>query len=113
MSEQASPPSPDEKREEEASNPDASPEAKPEVTSEKSVEMGETQKPPAQPDAPAYRPNYVFLAVVSIVSLALDLGTKQWAKGRLENAATYAERRVVVIKDLLAFTFARNRGGAW
>src|SRR6185436_2683732 len=39
---------------------------------------------PRTPPPPPYRASYVFLAVVSIVSLALDLGTKQWAVSRLE-----------------------------
>src|SRR5687768_3999146 len=33
--------------------------------------------------APAHRPSYVFLAVVSVVSLVLDLGSKEWATSRL------------------------------
>jgi signal peptidase II len=66
------------------------------------------------PQAPVFRPNYVFLAVVSIVSLALDLGSKAWAKGRLDDAARpFTERRIEVVKDTFSFMFARNRGGAW
>lgn len=56
------------------------------------------------------RPNYIFLAVVAIVSLAADLGTKIWAKGRLEDGP---DHRLEVIPRYMAFTFAKNRGGAW
>jgi signal peptidase II len=66
------------------------------------------------PATPQARPNYVFLAVVSIVTLALDLGSKAWAKGRLDDAArAFTDRRIEVVKDTFAFMFARNRGGAW
>jgi signal peptidase II len=74
---------------------------------------GLPQAAPPQPSAPAYRPSYVFLAVVSIISLALDLGTKWWAKARLDDARDIAERSIVLVKDHLAFRFARNQGGAW
>lgn len=68
------------------------------------------EAPPAKP----WHPSYVFLALVSLVSLAADFGTKQWAKMRLDVAdQPWDERRVEIIKDHLAFTFARNKGGAW
>ena len=64
--------------------------------------------------APKWRPNYVFLGVVSFVTLALDLGSKGWAKGRLDDAArSFNDRRIEVVKDTFSFMFARNRGGAW
>jgi signal peptidase II len=56
------------------------------------------------------RPNYVFLAGVALVSLAADLGTKIWAKGRLEEGPS---RRIEVISKYMALIFAKNRGGAW
>jgi signal peptidase II len=65
------------------------------------------------PAPPRYRPNFLFLAVVSLVSLGADLASKAWAKGRLEDVSAYSERRVEIIKDHLGFVFARNRGGAW
>ncbi len=68
-------------------------------------------KPPSA--AAPYRPNYVFLAVVTIVSLGLDLGTKWWAKARLLDPKAYQDRMVEVIPNHLSFTFAKNRGGAW
>jgi signal peptidase II len=74
------------------------------------------ESPAAEPAAPAkpWHPSYAFLAVVSLVSLGLDFGTKQWAKMRLDVAdQPWDERRLEIIKDHLAFTFARNKGGAW
>jgi signal peptidase II len=68
---------------------------------------------PGLPPQAGYRPNYLFLAVVSIVSLALDLSTKAWAKVRLDEAKSFAERHIDVLADHLSFTFAKNRGGAW
>ena len=59
------------------------------------------------------RPNYLFLGLVSIVTLALDLGSKVWAKGHLEDAKSFADRHIDVIPKLMSLTFARNKGGAW
>jgi signal peptidase II len=68
---------------------------------------------PRIPVEPPYRPNYVFLAVASIVSLGLDLGSKWWAKSHLEDAKSFSQRHVEIIPKLLTFTFAKNKGGAW
>lgn len=65
---------------------------------------------PAQPAAP--RPSYVFLAVVTLVTLAADLGTKIWAERRFEGARG-ADRQMEVVKDFLIFRLAKNKGGAW
>src|SRR5262249_6069761 len=54
------------------------------------------------------RPSPAFLAVVSIVSLFSDVGTKLWAERRLEPYGS-----VQIIPDHLAFVLAKNRGGAW
>ena len=62
---------------------------------------------------PAPRPNYVFLGVVSLISLALDLGSKVWAKRLLEDAKSFADRHIEVIPGFLSLTFAKNKGGAW
>ena len=62
---------------------------------------------------PALRPNYLFLGVVSFITLALDLGSKVWAKGALEDAKSFADKHIEVIPKFMAFTFARNKGGAW
>ena len=68
---------------------------------------------PAEPVLPTPRPNYLFLGLVSIVTLALDLGSKIWAKSHLEDAKSFADRHVDVIPKLMSLTFARNKGGAW
>lgn len=61
------------------------------------------------PPPPAPKPNYVFLAVTSVVFLAADLITKHLAVKNLEGS----ERRHVVIKNFFSFTLAHNKGGAW
>ncbi|WP_437563986.1 signal peptidase II [Sorangium sp. So ce542] len=74
------------------------------------------------PAKPTYRPSYVFLLAVSAVTLAADLGTKWWAKDRLEPRALadladaprpLALRKIEVIPDHLNLIFAKNHGGAW
>ncbi|MGK3993719.1 signal peptidase II [Sorangium sp. So ce1024] len=76
----------------------------------------------AAPAAPAYRPSYPFLIGVSFVTLVADLGTKWWAKDRLEPRALteladaprpLTFRKIEVIKDHLNLIYARNHGGAW
>jgi signal peptidase II len=66
-----------------------------------------------QPGEPPYRPSYLFLAVVSLLALAADLGTKLWAKARLEDARSYGEGHIEVIPKFLKLIFAHNKGGAW
>ena len=56
------------------------------------------------------RPSPVFLAVVSIVSLVADVGSKIWAEKRLEG---YPGTTITVWENHLAFVLAKNRGGAW
>jgi signal peptidase II len=63
-------------------------------------------------DGPPWRPNYVFLTAVSILSLAADLGTKAWAKGRLADAP-FSARSIELVQDHVALRFAENKGGAW
>src|SRR5262245_58971198 len=98
MTDQASPPAPPE----EAPPPPAS-------------SQEETPPPPASavPAAPAWRPNYAFLAIVSAVPLAADLGSKWWAKIRLDDAKTWDARHIDVVKGWFSFKFAKNLGGAW
>lgn len=66
-----------------------------------------------QPPAPPVR--YRFLIVLSVLSLAADLSTKAWAKGRLAGfePRVGAPRKVELIKDHLDFVYALNPGGAW
>ncbi len=56
-------------------------------------------------------PSALFLAVVSIVSLVADVGTKLWAEQRFPEG-TYSPP-VVVIENHLSFVMAHNKGGAW
>jgi signal peptidase II len=63
--------------------------------------------------APPWRASYVFLGVVSMVTLALDLGSKAWAKSTLDDPKALTPKRVEVIADHLSMVFARNKGGAW
>jgi signal peptidase II len=55
------------------------------------------------------RPSAVFLAVVSIVSLASDIGSKLWAEKRLADYPGY----ITLIENHLMFVLAKNKGGAW
>jgi signal peptidase II len=60
------------------------------------------------PDGPG-RPSPIFLAVVSILTLLSDIGSKLWAEKRLD-----AYPGVVnVWENHLSFVLAKNRGGAW
>jgi signal peptidase II len=54
------------------------------------------------------RPSPVFLAIVSILTLAADIGSKVWAERKLEPYGS-----IQLIPDHLAFVLAKNRGGAW
>jgi signal peptidase II len=54
-------------------------------------------------------PSYVFLALVSIITLGSDIGSKLWAERRLEALPPFAP----LWQTHLTFTLARNRGGAW
>lgn len=65
--------------------------------------------------SPAERSSYVFLTIVTFVSLAADLITKGWAKGRLSGFDPQKLRphEIEVIKDHLSFIYALNPGGAW
>ncbi len=60
------------------------------------------------PDTPG-RPSPLFLAVVSIISLVSDVGTKLWAEKRLDGYPGI----VTVWENHLSFVLAKNRGGAW
>src|SRR4051812_45873098 len=74
--------------------------------------LGSATDSPPIVETPKYRPSYVFLAVVSAISLAADLGTKLWAEKRLDGPDAYFHP-VELIKGHLDFVLAKNRGGAW
>jgi signal peptidase II len=72
---------------------------------------------PAPKSAPSIvpagpRPSFVFLAVVSILVLVSDLGSKWWAVKTLEKDGFRLPAKEI-IKGRLAFVLARNPGGAW
>jgi lipoprotein signal peptidase len=54
-------------------------------------------------------PSYIFLAVVAILSLAADIGSKTWAEKHLDGFPGM----VSIWKDHIAFVLAKNKGGAW
>jgi signal peptidase II len=81
------------------------PAATPPAVGERSS-SGEPTSP--APEPPAVRPSYGFLAGVSAVCLAADLGTKAWAVKALAEG-----RRIEVVQNFWRFDLAHNRGGAW
>jgi lipoprotein signal peptidase len=58
------------------------------------------------------RPRFLFLAIVSSVTLAADLGSKLWAERRLDHPDAMFHP-VELIRGHLDFVLAKNRGGAW
>ena len=60
--------------------------------------------------APVARPSILFLVVVTVVSLVLDLGSKEWATKTLDQPGA---KKVEVIAGHLNFVHAKNKGGAW
>src|SRR5262245_17365133 len=83
-----------------------------ETTPERQEPAPSTVEPAPIITAPKYHPSYVFLAIVSTISLAADLLTKLWAEKRLDGAEAYFHP-VELIKGHLDFVLAKNRGGAW
>jgi signal peptidase II len=55
------------------------------------------------------RPSYVFLSLVSILSLAADIGSKSWAEHHLDGYPGTVE----IWKNYVTLLLAKNRGGAW
>jgi signal peptidase II len=54
-------------------------------------------------------PSGIFLFVVAAISFVLDIGSKLWAEKRPESNPNPGD----LIENHLAFTLARNKGGAW
>jgi signal peptidase II len=54
-------------------------------------------------------PSGLFLALVATTSFVADIGSKLWAEKRLEAYPGYLD----VMEGHLAFTLAKNKGGAW
>lgn len=76
-------------------------------------DAGEASSKASEAKPAAARASYVFLGVVTLVSLVLDLWSKYWAKAHFEALRPRGHRQVVVIEDAVSFIFAKNRGGAW
>ncbi|HEX8792757.1 MAG TPA: signal peptidase II [Polyangiaceae bacterium] len=55
------------------------------------------------------RPSYVFLALISILSLAADIASKSWAEHHLDGYPGTLE----IWKNHVTLLLAKNRGGAW
>ena len=55
------------------------------------------------------RASYVFLALVSILTLAADIGSKSWAEHHLDGFPGTLE----IWKNHITLILAKNRGGAW
>ena len=91
-----------------------------------------TADKPQAPIQPVTARDWIFLAVVSVGSAALDLWSKAWALSHLSRSVPnppllctpppglqhylpqrIANREVVLIKDYLDFQYAENCGGAW
>ncbi len=60
-------------------------------------------------DPSAPHPSYVFLAVVSVITLVADVSTKVWAEKRLDQYPPF----INVWENHLSFILAKNKGGAW
>lgn len=54
-------------------------------------------------------PNYLFLTIVSVVTLGLDISSKNWA----EEALKAYPGTISIWDNHAAFILAKNRGGAW
>ncbi|MFO0588327.1 MAG: signal peptidase II [Polyangiaceae bacterium] len=67
---------------------------------------------PLPHEAQGPHPSYVFLGIVTVITLASDLGSKIWAERRFDKAIG-PDRQIDVIKDVFAFHLAKNPGGAW
>lgn len=85
----------------------------PNAPARQSANAPEVQAPAAAASVP--RPSLVFLAAVTVLSLAADLITKWWALTRLERVLPNGDSvpNPLVINSWLTLLLARNRGGAW
>jgi signal peptidase II len=54
-------------------------------------------------------PSYIFLGLVSILTLASDVASKAWAEHHLDGYPGVVE----ISKKYLSLVLAKNRGGAW
>ncbi len=63
-----------------------------------------------QPVSDAERPTYVFLGIVSALSLFADISTKVWAEITLNDRG---QEPISIIGDNVSIILAYNKGGAW
>jgi len=63
----------------------------------------------AMPDPGYHNPSYVFLFLVSAITVALDIATKSWAERHLDTFPGTVE----IVHNYLTLVLAKNRGGAW
>jgi signal peptidase II len=68
--------------------------------------------PSGMSESPKRRMRLVLFAILSAVSLALDLASKSWAEHALKRTGPF-DGSITVIKDHLWFSLAYNKGGAW
>ena len=54
-------------------------------------------------------PSFVFLTLISVITLAADVSTKLWAEKRLDQYPPF----ITVWENHLSFILAKNKGGAW
>lgn len=57
-------------------------------------------------------PSYLFLGIVAALALVADAVTKLWAESTL-GRLTRVEPSIVLVDDVLTFTLAYNKGGAF
>ncbi len=70
---------------------------------------GHTAEDLREAPPPGWHPSYLFLTVVSVVSLAADIGSKLWAEKKLDAYPGILQ----LWPNHVAFVLAKNRGGAW
>ena len=80
------------------------------------------ETPPASDPTPAssgtkgdgWRPSYLFLALVTVLNLAADIGSKQWIKRYFESThALRATRKLEIVKGYVNVIYATDKGGGW
>lgn len=64
------------------------------------------------PGATVAPPSYLFLGIIAAISLVADAATKLWAETTL-GRLTRVDPSIVLIDDVLTFTLAYNKGGAF
>jgi signal peptidase II len=100
-----------------AASPLADPSGGPLEPGPSSLDPSFNPNAPAPLDAPAppgpKRPSYLFLALLSTISVVADLGTKIWAEKTLVIGPAEVPAPKVLIKGVLTLFLAKNRGGAW